>query len=61
MSDVNNEDDPTVISSTDARGALGGKRVSPGDTMMPTLIGGLALAVLAVGIVAYVVWPMAGP
>ena len=61
MSDANHEDSPTVISSTDARGALGAKRVGAGDTMMPTLLGGLTLAVIAVGIVAYVVWPVSGP
>jgi hypothetical protein len=61
MTDVQNKDGPTVISAADARGALGLKRVSAGDTMLPTLIGGLILALVAVGIVAYVVWPVWGP
>lgn len=51
---------PTIISSTDARGALGAKHVKTGDTMMPTLIIGLVLALIAVAIVAYVVWPIGG-
>ncbi len=39
-------DDPVVINQDDARGALAEDEVPVGDTMLPTLITGMALAVL---------------
>jgi hypothetical protein len=60
MTELDNKDSPTIISSEDARGALGGKSVTLGDTLLPMLIGGLVLALISVG-VAYAVWPTITP
>jgi hypothetical protein len=57
MDDHKNADKPTVISPEDARGALGPKAGTIGDTLLPTLIGVIVLSVIAVGVVAFIVWP----
>jgi hypothetical protein len=57
MDDVKTQDRPTIISSEDARGALSTKAGTFGDTLLPMLVIGTGLAVIAIGVVAYIIWP----
>lgn len=47
MADLEETTKSIIISSDDARGALGPAETSLGDTLLPMLIGGLALIVVA--------------
>ena len=51
MAEPNNEREQIVISTDDARGAQGPGRVTVGDTLLPMLIGGLVLVVVALIVV----------
>jgi hypothetical protein len=54
VTDINTDNEQTVISTDDARGALGPNETSKGDTMLPTLIVGSVLAIIAVGAVWWI-------
>jgi hypothetical protein len=51
MVDSKNSDEPVTVTADEARGALSPGEGSSGDTLMPMLIGGLVLIVVAVIIV----------
>ena len=47
-----NDHEPIVISANDARGALGPKDGTWGDTLLPMLIGVIVLSVVGIFVVA---------
>jgi hypothetical protein len=53
MADIENPEEPVVISEDDARGAESPEEVSKGDTLVPMLLWGLGLA--GVGIVVVLI------
>ena len=55
MPDPAPSDPPVIIKTDDARGALGPRETSWGDTLLPMLIGGLILCIVGGIIVALLV------
>ncbi len=55
MTEPNIEHEQIVISTDDARGAQDRGRVTAGDTLLPMLIGGLVLIVVAFIVVMAIV------
>ena len=55
MANANHETDQTIIATDDARGALGPEEQSPGDTMLPTLVIGSILAIIALGVIWWLI------
>jgi hypothetical protein len=51
MVDPKNSDEPATVTADAARGALSPGESSSGDTLLPMLIGGLVLIVVAVIVV----------
>ena len=51
MVDPDKGDKPVVIKSDDTRGALSADKTSRGDTLLPMLIGGLALCIVGIIVV----------
>lgn len=45
---------PIIISSDDARGALGPKETTRGATLLPMLVGSLVLIVVGIAVVMFV-------
>ena len=54
MVDDDKSPKPVIISVDDARGALGPKETSWGDTLLPMLIGGLVLIVVGLIVVFWI-------
>lgn len=53
MPDNDNEEEPVIISSEDARGGEVLRRGNFGDTLVPVLIGAVVLSVIGMGIVTF--------
>lgn len=51
MAELEKNAKPITISTDDARGALGPRETSRGDTLMPMLVGGLILIVVGMVVV----------
>lgn len=55
MADPKERGKPVIITTDDARGALGPSETSRGDTLLPMLIGGIVLIVIALIVVMAVI------
>jgi len=55
MADLEKHPKPVIVTSDDARGALGPGETSRGDTLVPMLIGGLVLIVIVMIVVMILV------
>lgn len=55
MAESNKDEEQIHISADAARGGLGTEKVSSGDTLLPMLVGGLALIVIGVIVVLMIV------
>ncbi len=55
MTTPHEDEDQIVISTDDARGALSPEETSTGDTMLPTLIIGTLLAIIAIALVWWLI------
>jgi hypothetical protein len=54
MADLEKHAKPVIVTADDARDALGPSETSRGDTLIPTLVGGLVLIVIGIIIVLIV-------
>ncbi len=55
MTKAKNEEEQIVISTDDARGGLSPEEVTASDTLLPMLIGGLALIILGIILILVII------